>query len=202
MTISEPSPDPASKCNEVQEPGLWLWHGEVLPVGETPALSETPARVPRWSRLMSILQRLFSAAEQCTRWLEPSRGSVLGLAFIGAAAWTMVYLLSGGGAVLRATSAIAFSPAQSTEIERPANAVLPAPVPVQLRPAPIPTVPTTRMVAEPPVRNTIAPPAAHRSRVVKRAQAKFIDPRIRLSWKPCRYYSDCAEPMTWHGGGY
>ena len=108
MTALEPFPsDTAPISNENQEAGLWLWHGEAPVRDEAPSL---PA--PSFRRIKRIAHLIDSAAQGATRLAQPNRRA-LGLALIGLAAWTVVYLLPSGAPVLKTTPAVVFPPVPS-----------------------------------------------------------------------------------------
>jgi hypothetical protein len=116
MTALEPFPsDTAPISNENQEAGLWLWHGEAPVRDEAPSL---PA--PSFRRIKRIAHLIDSAAQGATRLAQPNRRA-LGLALIGLAAWTVVYLLPSGAPVLKTTPAVVFPPVPSPVAAGPAR---------------------------------------------------------------------------------
>ena len=196
MTALEPFPfDTAPISNENQEAGLWLWHGEAPVRDEAPSL---PA--PSFRRIKRIAHLIDSAAQGATRLAQPNRRA-LGLALIGLAAWTVVYLLPSGAPVLKTTPAVVFPPVPSPVAAGPARPTpAAAATTVQSDQAPTPPPSIDQPVDEPTPPNPIKPRPSHRSRLGKRMRASFVH---WGTWEPCRYNCDSwVVPMTGHGGGY
>lgn len=194
IDLEPSSPDAATRSNESQEPGLWLWHGEA------PASGEAAPLAPPGSRLKRIMRLLGSAAQRVGPKVTPNALAGVWLTIIGLTAWAVLHLLSGGEPVPGNTPIASPLPVASQAIVRPARPLPPAAVTVaRLDPLPAPAS-TAQTVKPPPERRAVKSRASHRSRLARRVHASFVQAWVS---DPCRYSCDnWTAPMTWHGGGY